>query len=130
MGAVNSVMNFFGFGSAEPQKVEASSAKPRPAAARPRRGSEMSEIITLEAQTYADSKEVAFHYRQGVPVIVNIGAMSEADAKRMLDFMLGLKEALEGQIRRVTPKVFLLSPSHVEANDGEQEASDSDNLLD
>ena len=82
MGAVNSVMTFFGFGSAEPQKVEAS-AKPRPAAARPRRGSEMSEIITLEPQTYADGKEVAAHYRQGVPVIVNIGGMSEADAKRI-----------------------------------------------
>jgi cell division inhibitor SepF len=129
MGAVNSVMTFFGFGSAEPQKVEAS-AKPRPAAARPRRGSEMSEIITLEPQTYADGKEVAAHYRQGVPVIVNIGGMSEADAKRMLDFMLGLKEALEGQIRRVTPKVFLLSPSHVEVNDGEPEATDADPLLD
>lgn len=129
MGAVNSVMTFFGFGSAEPQKVEAS-AKPRPAAARPRRGSEMSEIITLEPQTYADGKEVAAHYRQGVPVIVNIGGMSEADAKRMLDFMLGLKEALEGQIRRVTPKVFLLSPSHVEVNDGEPEATDADQLLD
>ncbi len=129
MGAVNSVMTFFGFGSAEPQKVEAS-AKPRPAASRPRRGSEMSEIITLEPQTYADGKEVAFHYRQGVPVIVNIGGMSEADSKRMLDFMLGLKEALEGQIRRVTPKVFLLSPSHVEVNDGEPEATDADKLLD
>ena len=129
MGAVNSVMTFFGFGSAEPQKVEAS-AKPRPAAARPRRGSEMSEIITLEPQTYADGKEVAAHYRQGVPVIVNIGGMSEADAKRMLDFMLGLKEALEGQIRRVTPKVFLLSPSHVEVNDGEPEAPDAEQLLD
>ena len=129
MGAVNSVMTFFGFGSAEPQKVEAS-AKPRPAAARPRRGSEMSEIITLEPKTYADGKEVAFHYRQGVPVIVNIGGMSEADSKRMLDFMLGLKEALEGQIRRVTPKVFLLSPSHVEVNDGEPEATDADKLLD
>ncbi len=129
MGAVNSVMTFFGFGSAEPQKVEAS-AKPRPAAARPRRGSEMSEIITLEPQTYADGKEVAFHYRQGVPVIVNIGGMSEADSKRMLDFMLGLKEALEGQIRRVTPKVFLLSPSHVEVNDGEPEATAADKLLD
>ena len=129
MGALTSVMTFFGFGSAEPQKVEAS-AKPRPAAARPRRGSEMSEIITLEPQTYADGKEVAAHYRQGVPVIVNIGGMSEADAKRMLDFMLGLKEALEGQIRRVTPKVFLLSPSHVEVNDGEPEANDADPLLD
>ena len=130
MGAVNSVMTFFGFGSAEPQKPEATSAKPRPAAARPRRGSEMSEIVTLEPKAYSDCKEIAAHYRQHVPVIVNIGDMSEADAKRLVDFMGGLTMAVEGQIRRVTPKVFLLSPSHVEVNDGEPEGSASDNLLD
>ncbi|MEY3561108.1 MAG: hypothetical protein RL068_260 [Actinomycetota bacterium] len=129
MGAVNSVMTFFGFGSTEPQKVE-SSAKPRPAAARPRRSSDMSEIITLDPQSYADAKEVAANYRMGVPVIVNIGAMSEADAKRMLDFMLGLKEALEGHLRRVTPKVFLLSPSHVAVTDADANEDDTDNLLD
>jgi cell division inhibitor SepF len=89
----------------------------------------MSEIITLDPQSYADAKEVAANYRMGVPVIVNIGAMSEADAKRMLDFMLGLKEALEGHLRRVTPKVFLLSPSHVAVTDAEA-ADDSEDLLD
>jgi cell division inhibitor SepF len=129
MGAMNSVMTFFGFGSSEPQKVE-TGAKPRPvAASRPRRSSDMSEIITLDPQTYADAKEVAANYRQGVPVIVNIGAMSEADAKRMLDFMLGLKEALEGHLRRVTPKVFLLSPSHVAVTDADA-AEESEDLLD
>ena len=129
MGAVNSVMSFFGFGSSEPQKPEATS-KPRPVpASRPRRSSDMSEIITLDPQTYADAKEVAANYRMGVPVIVNIGAMSEADAKRMLDFMLGLKEALEGHLRRVTPKVFLLSPSHVAVTDADAE-EESEDLLD
>ncbi|MFM1951041.1 MAG: hypothetical protein RL418_728 [Actinomycetota bacterium] len=128
MGAMNSVMTFFGFGSSEPQKVE-TAAKPRPVASRPRRSSDMSEIITLDPQSYADAKEVAANYRMGVPVIVNIGAMSEADAKRMLDFMLGLKEALEGHLRRVTPKVFLLSPSHVAVTDAEA-ADDSEDLLD
>ncbi|EIC91238.1 hypothetical protein IMCC13023_07910 [Candidatus Aquiluna sp. IMCC13023] len=88
----------------------------------------MSEIITLEPQTYADAKEVASHFRTGVPVIVNIGAMSEADAKQMRDFMLGLKEGLEGHLRRVTPKVFLLSPSHVIVSDAESDSSDADNM--
>jgi len=128
MGAMNSVMTFFGFGSTEPQKAEPS-AKPRPAATRPRRSSDMSEIITLDPQSYADAKEVAANYRMGVPVIVNIGAMSEADAKRMLDFMLGLKEALEGHLRRVTPKVFLLSPSHVAVTDADA-PDEAEDLLD
>jgi cell division inhibitor SepF len=124
MGILGSTMNYFGFGSSEATKTEAS--KPRAAAARtsaprPRRSSDMSEIVTLEPQTYADAKEVAAHFRTGVPVIVNIGAMSEADAKQMRDFMLGLKEGLEGHLRRVTPKVFLLSPSHVSVSDADPE---------
>jgi cell division inhibitor SepF len=126
MGILSSTMNYFGFGTSESAKPD--SAKPRANAPRPRRSSDMSEIITLEPQTYADAKEVASHFRTGVPVIVNIGAMSEADAKQMRDFMLGLKEGLEGHLRRVTPKVFLLSPSHVIVSDAESSSSDSDNM--
>lgn len=126
MGILSSTMNYFGFGSSESPKPDAT--KPRVSAPRPRRSSDMSEIITLEPQTYADAKQVASHFRTGVPVIVNIGAMSEADAKQMRDFMLGLKEGLEGHLRRVTPKVFLLSPSHVIVSDAESDSSDSDNM--
>ena len=126
MGILSSTMNYFGFGSSESAKPD--TAKPRASATRPRRSSDMSEIITLEPQTYSDAKEVASHFRTGVPVIVNIGAMSEADAKQMRDFMLGLKEGLEGHLRRVTPKVFLLSPSHVIVSDAESGSSDSDNM--
>jgi cell division inhibitor SepF len=89
----------------------------------------MSEIVTLDPQSYADAKEVAAHYRTGVPVIVNIGAMSEADAKRMLDFMIGLKEGLEGQLRRVTSKVFLLSPHNVAVNDADSEQGEAEDLM-
>jgi len=123
MGVFSSTMNYFGFGSSESAKPD--SAKPRTSAPRPRRSSDMSEIITLEPETYADAKEVAAHFRTGVPVIVNIGAMSEADAKQMRDFMLGLKEGLEGHLRRVTPKVFLLSPSHVMVSDSESDSQES-----
>ena len=125
MGILSSTMNYFGFGSSESSKPD--SAKPRTSEPRPRRSSDMSEIVTLEPQTYADAKEVAAHFRTGVPVIVNIGGMSETDAKQMRDFMLGLKEGLEGHLRRVTPKVFLLSPSHVMVSDSEPD-SESNNL--
>ena len=85
---------------------------------RPRRGvSDVNEIYTIEPRSYEDAKEVAANYRLGIPVIVNMGDMSEADSKRMLDFMLGLKEGLEGHLKRVTSKVFLLTPATVSVND-------------
>jgi cell division inhibitor SepF len=60
-----------------------------------------------------------------------MGEMSEVDSRRMLDFMLGLKEGLEGHMRRVTPKVFLLTPTHVAVNDEQaaQDNSEVDDLL-
>jgi cell division inhibitor SepF len=127
MGLANSVMSFFGFGSSETEAPQA--PKPRAAAPRPRRSSEMSEIVTLDPQSYADAREVAANFRAGMPVIVNIGAMSENDAKRMLDFMIGLKEGLEGHLRRVTPKVFLLSPTNVAVTDAESDQDDPEDLM-
>ncbi len=124
MGIVSSTMNYFGFGSSETAKSEP--AKPRSSAPRPRRTADMSEIVTLEPKTYADAKEVAAHFRTGIPVIVNIGDLSEADSRRIVDFMLGLKEGLEGHLRRVTAKVFLLSPSHVSVSDSDSELEDVD----
>jgi cell division inhibitor SepF len=49
----------------------------------------------------------------------------------MLDFMLGLKEGLEGHMRRVTPKVFLLTPTHVAVNEEQaaKETNEVDDLL-
>ena len=127
MGLANSVLSFFGFGSQEGERPEA--PKPRASAPRPRRSSDMSEIVTLDPQSYADAKEVAASFRTGVPVIVNIGAMSEADAKRMLDFMIGLKEGLEGGLRRVTPKVFLLSPINVAVTDADSDQDEQEDLM-
>lgn len=126
MGVFDGLLSFFGFGPSEaPAKAEAPRA--RAAAPRSRRASDISEIVTLEPKSYADAVEVAANFRLGIPVIVNIGNLSEAEAKQMRDFMLGLKEGLEGHIRRVTPKVFLLSPSHVAVTDTEAEEEEPDN---
>ena len=98
---------------------------------RPRRGvSDVNEIYTIEPRSYEDAKEVAANYRLGIPVIVNMGDMSEVDSRRMLDFMLGLKEGLEGHMKRVTLKVYLLTPNHVAVNNEDDEDGEvTDDLL-
>jgi cell division inhibitor SepF len=117
-----------------PRPVAAGTGEARPVARvapmRPRRGvTEVNEIYTIEPRTYAEAPDVAANYRLGIPVIVNMGDMSELDSRRMLDFMLGLKEGLEGHLKRVTPKVFLLTPQHVAVNNEDDETEQSDDLL-
>lgn len=74
---------------------------------------ELSRIITLHPRTYNEARTVGENYRDGVPVIMNLSEMEDADAKRLVDFAAGLIFATRGSIERVTAKVFLLSPPNV-----------------
>ncbi|TFB97927.1 MULTISPECIES: cell division protein SepF [Cryobacterium] len=75
--------------------------------------SEMNEILTVHPRQYKDAQAIAESFRDGIPVIINLSQMSDADARRLIDFASGLSQGLYGKIERVTAKVFLLSPSHV-----------------
>jgi cell division inhibitor SepF len=71
-------------------------------------------ITTVHPRTYNDAKLIGESFRGGTPVIMNLTDMSDADAKRLVDFSAGLVFGLRGAIERVTNKVFLLSPASVE----------------
>lgn len=87
--------------------------------------SEMNEILTVHPRQYRDAQVIAESFRDGIPVIINLSQMSDADARRLIDFASGLSQGLYGKIERVTAKVFLLSPSHVVIS-GENAAEDGD----
>jgi cell division inhibitor SepF len=89
---------------------------------------EMNEILTVHPKQYKDAQIIAESFREGIPVIINLSQMTDADARRLIDFAGGLSQGLYGKIERVTSKVFLLSPAHVSvsgeaANDARTEAS-------
>ena len=71
-------------------------------------------ITTLHPRTYNEARTIGEHFRDGTPVIMNLTEMDDVDAKRLVDFAAGLIFGLRGSIERVTNKVFLLSPEHVE----------------
>jgi cell division inhibitor SepF len=76
----------------------------------------ISRITTIHPRTYNEAKTIGENFRDGIPVIMNLTDMSDADAKRLVDFAAGLVFGLRGSIERVTSKVFLLSPETVEVN--------------
>jgi cell division inhibitor SepF len=77
------------------------------------RTADMSRIITVHPRTYNEARTIGEHFRDGVPVIMNLSEMEDVDAKRLVDFAAGLIFGLRGSIERVTSKVFLLSPHNV-----------------
>ena len=83
----------------------------------------MNEILTMHPTQYSDAQTVAENFRVGVPVILNLSRMNEDDAKRLIDFSSGLVMGLGGKIERVTSKVFLLSPEHIEVSGEAQNRS-------
>lgn len=71
-------------------------------------------ITTLHPHSYNDARAIGEHFRTGTPVIMNLTEMDDGDAKRLVDFAAGLIFGLHGRLERITNKVFLLSPEHVE----------------
>lgn len=71
-------------------------------------------ITTLHPRTYNEARTIGEHFREGIPVIMNLTEMVDSDAKRLVDFAAGLIFGLHGSIERVTNKVFLLCPANVE----------------
>ena len=84
---------------------------------------QMNRITTIHPSTYNDARAIGESFRGNTPVIMNLSDMDDSDAKRLVDFAAGLVFGLHGSIERVTNKVFLLSPEHIEvdAEGGEPE---------
>ncbi len=79
-----------------------------------RQTTDLARITTLHPRTYNEARTIGEHFREGIPVIMNLTEMVDSDAKRLVDFAAGLIFGLHGSIERVTNKVFLLSPANVE----------------
>ena len=80
-------------------------------------------IVTLHPRSYSEARQMAEHYRQGNPVIINLTEMDESEHKRLVDFASGLAFGLHGTIERVTKKVFLLSPANVSVSSEDKSAA-------
>ena len=81
------------------------------------RAADLDRIIKINPRTYNEARTIGEHFRNHVPVIMNLSEMEHDEAKRLIDFASGLVFGLNGSIERVTSKVFLLTPHNVAVAD-------------
>lgn len=83
-------------------------------------GGPLTKITTLQPRDYSEARTIGERFRDGTPVIMDLVEMSNADAKRLVDFAAGLAFALRGSFDKVATKVFLLSPADVDVSPQER----------
>ena len=132
MSVVSFAKNFFGIEEGQHDELPTREAIPitsrqafRPNAVQKSKRTqvyEMNEIFTIDVSSYqGDAARIGSEYRDGKTVIANLGDMNATEARRVIDFMMGLTFALDGEARRVTEKVYLLAHAGV-AIEGESSA--------
>ncbi|MFF2040514.1 cell division protein SepF [Kitasatospora sp. NPDC058170] len=72
------------------------------------------KIVSLRPTGFEAARTVGEHIRASTPVVMDLTEMSEAEAKRMVDFASGLIFGTCGGIERIARRVFLLTPADVE----------------
>jgi cell division inhibitor SepF len=84
--------------------------------AAPEDGISPARVHLVIPRSFNDAQQIADHFKQGIPVILNLQGVDSELSKRLVDFTSGLTYALEGGMQRVADKVFLLTPQHVEVS--------------
>ena len=65
-------------------------------------------LIHVHATSYVSAREIGTHLANGAPVVLNVQDLSEADAKRIIDFCAGAAFITNGAIERVSPRRFMV----------------------
>ena len=113
-GGAGTVGSAMGSGPVGATAAKLAVREPVVAAPEPAPAPQPYRITTLHPRTYNEARTIGERFRDGMPVIMNLTEMDDADAKRLVDFAAGLSFGLRGSIERVTAKVFLLSPQNVD----------------
>lgn len=80
-------------------------------------------LKVVKPHNYDDGPAIAGYLMDGYTVVMNIEELERSAAMRLIDFLLGALEVLDGEFRRVTKTTLVLSPrsGEVTGEDGAEE---------
>lgn len=109
-GASGRGMAARGGSESEPIVQGALAMKVRPETRPNAESSSGSRPLTVKLTGFGEARIVGERYRDGASVILDMTDLTDADARRVVDFAAGLAFALRGSIDKVTARVFMLLP--------------------
>lgn len=84
-------------------------------------------VVLQEPHSYEESQEIADHLRSRRPIIVNLQRLDQDSARRIVDFLSGCVYALNGNIKKIGPSIFLCAPENIDIQGGISENIEEEN---
>jgi len=85
------------------------------------KGEAKSRVFVAEPKEFEEIQIIADNFKDDIPIIINLQKVDQDLGKRVIDFCSGLTYALEGNIKKVAEKVYLITPYNVEVSSEEKE---------
>ncbi|WP_436795659.1 cell division protein SepF [Actinospongicola halichondriae] len=83
----------------------------RPTSARP---------SVTKPESFDDAKEIADRFKADQPVVMDLAGLDKELSRRLIDFASGICYALGGNMERVRPGGYLLTPARVEVSEDDK----------
>ena len=75
------------------------------------------ELKVVRPESYAEVGGIADHLLAGCTVVLNLELLDRAVILRMLDFLNGVTYSTDGEIKKVAPTTYIITPNNVDVSD-------------
>lgn len=99
----------------QPRSTTSSSVRTLPA-----QPAQSAKVHVVAPTSFVEAQEIGEKFRSGTPVIINLGGVDRDLQRRMVDFSSGLVFGLNGTMKKVADKVYMLTPTNVEVSADEK----------
>ena len=72
-----------------------------------------SHLVLFEPRSFGETQDIANYLKTKKATVVNLHRLQKDQAKRVVDFLSGVIYAIEGDIQRIGPKIFLCTPRNL-----------------
>ena len=72
-----------------------------------------SHLVLFEPRSFGETQEIAKYLKARKATVVNLHRLQKDQSKRVVDFLTGVIYAIEGDIQRIGPKIFLCTPRNI-----------------
>ncbi|WP_243198190.1 cell division protein SepF [Weissella diestrammenae] len=78
------------------------------------RQGEAAKIVVFEPRIYSDVKEIVNEILGGNAALVNFSSIDNAQSMRIVDYLAGAAQAVDGSVQRIGESIFLAAPHNFE----------------
>ncbi len=72
------------------------------------------QVVLVKPERYENVTDIADHLRDKRTVVLNLESASKDVARRILDFLCGVAYAIDGKIKKVAERTYIVTPFNVD----------------